>query len=117
MPDRTFLEWPFFDDGHRAFAAAIDAFAVHEAADLVEGAERDADAVYRCVRGLVRALGDAGLLRMCVPAAVGGTRERVAVGCGSSALAEPRGEAFKQRAGGILIDVGHRVLLVCLVRW
>jgi acyl-CoA dehydrogenase len=79
MPDRTFLEWPFFDDGHRAFAAAVDAFALREVPDLVEGAEHDADAVYRCVRGLVRALGDAGLLRMCVPAAFGGTREHVDV--------------------------------------
>ena len=79
MPDRTFLEWPFFDDGHRAFAAGVDAFALREVPDLVEGAEGDADAVYRCVRALVRALGGAGLLRACVPAGFGGTREHVDV--------------------------------------
>ena len=79
MPDRTFLEWPFFDDGHRAFAAAVDAFALREVPRLVEGAERDSDAVYRCVRSLVRALGDAGLLRACVPAPFGGMHERIDV--------------------------------------
>ncbi|HKU85228.1 MAG TPA: acyl-CoA dehydrogenase family protein [Casimicrobiaceae bacterium] len=79
MPDRTFLEWPFFDDGHRALASAVDAFALREVPRLVEGAERDADAVYRSVSNLVRALGDAGLLRACVPAAFGGMNERVDV--------------------------------------
>ena len=79
MPDRTFLEWPFFDDGHRTFVAAVDAFARREVPGLVEGAERDADAVYRCVRELVRTIGDAGLLRACVPAAFGGMHERVDV--------------------------------------
>ena len=79
MPDRTFLEWPFFDDGHRAFVTAVDAFALREVPGLVEGAERDTDAVYRCVRELVRGLGDAGLLRACVPAAFGGMHERVDV--------------------------------------
>ena len=79
MPDRTFLEWPFFDDGHRAFVTAVDAFALREVPGLVEGAERDADAVYRCVRELVRALGDAGLLRACVPSAFGGMHERIDV--------------------------------------
>jgi acyl-CoA dehydrogenase len=79
MPDGTFLEWPFFDDGHRGFVAAVDAFALREVPRLVEGAARDTDAVYRCVRELVRALGDAGLLRACVPAAFGGMHERVDV--------------------------------------
>ena len=63
MPDRTFLEWPFFDDGHRAFVAAVDAFANRDVPRHIEGAEPDSDAVYRCVRNLVRAQGDAGLLR------------------------------------------------------
>ena len=64
--DRSHLDWPFFDEGHRALATDLDAWAArtpvpHEVADV--------DA--RC-RALVRALGGAGWLRHCVPAAYGG---------------------------------------------
>jgi len=77
MSDRSFLEWPFFDEGHRAFAAEVDAWAREALAPLLDGSDGDLDAVYRCVGRLVRALGDAGLLRACVPAAYGGAREKV----------------------------------------
>jgi len=79
MADRSFLEWPFFDDGHRAFVAAVDNWAARALPPLLAGAEDSSDAVYRCVQRLVRALGEAGLLRACVPAARGGARERVDV--------------------------------------
>ena len=79
MPDRTFLAWPFFDDGHRAFAAEVDAWAANALPPLLAESEGDLDAVYRCVGGLVRALGEAGLLRACVPAAYGGAREQLDV--------------------------------------
>ena len=79
MPDRTFLEWPFLDDGHRAFAAEVEAWSAQSLPPLLEGSEADLDAVYACVARLVRAQGDARLLRACVPAAYGGARERVDV--------------------------------------
>ena len=79
MPDPDFLEWPFFDEGHRAFAADLEAFAAGALPPLVEGAERDLDATYRAVGTLVREFGRAGCLRACVPAAYGGARERVDV--------------------------------------
>jgi acyl-CoA dehydrogenase len=79
MADRTFLEWPFLDDVHRAFAAEVDAWSAQSLPPLLEGSEADLDAVYACVARLVRAQGDAGLLRACVPAAYGGARERVDV--------------------------------------
>jgi acyl-CoA dehydrogenase len=60
------LELPFFDDGHRALAAELDAWA---AAHLQAIDHHDTD--HAC-RRLVRALGDAGFLRCCVPAAFGG---------------------------------------------
>jgi acyl-CoA dehydrogenase len=79
MTDRTFLEWPFFDDGHRAYAAEVHAWSAQALAPLLEGSEADLDAVYACVARLVRALGESGLLRACVPAAYGGMREQVDV--------------------------------------
>jgi acyl-CoA dehydrogenase len=79
MADRSFLAWPFFDDGHRAFAADLDSWVARALPPLLDGAEGDLDAVYRCAGNLVRALGDAGLLRACVPAAYGGSRAQVDV--------------------------------------
>ncbi|RVU45139.1 acyl-CoA dehydrogenase family protein [Rubrivivax rivuli] len=60
------LQLPFFDDGHRALAAELDAWsALHlQAVD-----HHDTDA---SCRALVRALGSAGFLRHCVPATFGG---------------------------------------------
>jgi acyl-CoA dehydrogenase len=79
MADATFLDWPFLDDGHRAFARDVEAWSARALPPLLEGAERDLDAVYACVGRLVRALGDAGLLRACVPSAYGGARDAVDV--------------------------------------
>ena len=60
------LELPFFDHPHRALAAALDAWS---AAHLQHVDHVDTDVA---CRGLVRALGEAGFLRHCVPAAYGG---------------------------------------------
>jgi len=65
------LDWPFFDDAHRALAASLRAWA---AASLGGGEGDDIDR--RC-RDLVRALGDAGWLRYCVPADYGGVLARL----------------------------------------
>ena len=64
------LRWPFFEERHRAFAAALDAWAAREVRDA-HG--HDVDAV--CKR-LVRQLGDAGWLRPTVAStAHGGTAD------------------------------------------
>ena len=56
MPDRTFLDWPFFDPRHRDLAAALDAWcAAHLPVD-----HSDVDAA---CRALVADLGSAGWLR------------------------------------------------------
>ncbi|WP_425258217.1 acyl-CoA dehydrogenase family protein [Rubrivivax sp. RP6-9] len=60
------LALPFFDDGHRALAAQLDAWSAQH---LQHIDHHDTD---RACRALVRALGDAGVLRHCVPAAFGG---------------------------------------------
>lgn len=79
MIDANFLAWPFFDDGHRDWAERVEGWAGVSLPLLLEGADGDLDATYRCVGGLVRALGEAGLLRACVPAAYGGLRENMDV--------------------------------------
>ncbi|GAB1364144.1 hypothetical protein MASR1M32_33800 [Rhodobacter sp.] len=56
MSDQTFLSWPFFEDRHRALAAALEEWA---AANLpVDHSDVDA-----ACKGLVAALGAGGFLR------------------------------------------------------
>ena len=69
MSRLSHLALPFFDDRHRALAAELDAWS----AQALPGIDHhDTDAA---CRSLVRALGDAGILRHCVPAAYGGASE------------------------------------------
>ena len=56
MADKTFLDWPFFEDRHRDLAASVDAWA---AASLGHVDHADTDAA---CRALVRGMGDAGIL-------------------------------------------------------
>ncbi len=64
-----FLRWPFFADHHRELVARADAWATAHARHLPPAADRSAvDA--RC-RGLVGALGAAGLLRYSAPQVAG----------------------------------------------
>lgn len=58
MSDRSFLQWPFFDEAHRDLADRIDAWATRELADL------DHSNVDETCKALVRALGDAGWLKL-----------------------------------------------------
>ena len=68
MSRTAHLDLPFFDDEHRRLADDLDALASGLCAGIDHG---DTDAA---CRALVRALGDAGVLRHCVPAAHGGVR-------------------------------------------
>jgi acyl-CoA dehydrogenase len=79
MADSSYLGWPFFDDAHRAQAREFERWTGEALPSLLDGAEGDLDAVYRCVRRLVGELGRAGLLRVCVPGAYGGVREKLDV--------------------------------------
>jgi len=65
----TAIDTPFFDAGHRELAQALDAFATRSVAPSPN--------VDEACRRWVRALGDAGFLRHCVPAAYGGAAARV----------------------------------------
>jgi acyl-CoA dehydrogenase len=75
MADRRFLGWPFFEERHRAFAGALEAWAARDIAPL-ENDESDVDALTRRFVGM---LGEAGWLRHCVPVAYGGESDRLDV--------------------------------------
>ncbi len=60
-PTRDHLDWPFFTDGHRAFAGQLDRFARSPALAAIDHADVDA-----ACRTLARRLGEAGLLDACV---------------------------------------------------
>lgn len=79
MADKSFLGWPFFDDGHRKLARDLEQFAGEALPALLEGAEDNLNSVYACVARLVLELGKAGLLRICIPGAYGGLRENLDV--------------------------------------
>lgn len=76
MPDRSFLDWPFLDDRHRALARELGVWAHGSAAMAPDDSDASVDA--RC-RTLVRALGTAGWLRVVVPGDAGGVREKLDV--------------------------------------
>lgn len=76
MADRTFLDWPFFEPHHKALAERLDDWAARTLPAIVDapnshnnGAHEDVDAT---CRKLVKALGEDGWLRYCVPEAFGG---------------------------------------------
>jgi len=66
-PSRDHLDWPFYEPRHRAFAAELDRFVAGGGCEGIDHHDVDASC-----RRLVAALGKAGILRQCVPAAWGG---------------------------------------------
>ena len=76
MPDRSFLDWPFFDDSHRTLATELDTWA----ADTLPGLLRDEhDDLDGTCRKLVAGLAEGGWLDYAVPASHGGRFERLDV--------------------------------------
>src|SRR5215216_6561505 len=77
MADRSFLDWPFLDDGHRALARGLEEWVQREVAPFehVDGDE----AVDALSRDFVTKLGRDGWLGYCVPASHGGAHERLDV--------------------------------------
>jgi len=74
MSDRSFLEWPFFDDRHRELAAAIDGWAGTHVERLAHSGDED-----EACRALVAELGTAGFLKNAVIAPHGGLHDRLDV--------------------------------------
>jgi len=66
MPDRTFLQWPFFEERHRALVGELEAWVAKTVAPMGRShtsSRKDVASVDDACRGLVRALGDGGWLR------------------------------------------------------
>jgi acyl-CoA dehydrogenase len=70
MATAEFLRWPFFDDGHRAFAAKLAPWADETLAHLPH------DDVDAACRARVAELGQAGFLKAVVPAEFGGLHKQ-----------------------------------------
>ncbi|MBS0295995.1 MAG: acyl-CoA dehydrogenase family protein [Proteobacteria bacterium] len=68
MADRSFLDWPFFEPRHKAFAEAFDGWCEVEIAPLEAAGEPEADeALDATCREIVRRLARGGWLNAAVP--------------------------------------------------
>lgn len=79
MADQSYLNWPFFDDSHRQFAANFSTWADSEIVPMVGDEPETTEALDTLSRSLVTKLGAGGWLRHCVPAAYGGVSETLDV--------------------------------------
>jgi len=72
MADTSFLDWPFFEDQHRAMGEQIRNWAQQSFGDdgFIEHEDVDVD----CQK-ILKQLGQAGWTQLCVPAAYGGAYE------------------------------------------
>ncbi|HEY3257427.1 MAG TPA: acyl-CoA dehydrogenase family protein [Gemmatimonadaceae bacterium] len=75
--DSATLDWPFFTDSHRELAAKLDNWAKQEITEGVAGSD-EPDVDIAC-RALVKKLGRGGWLKYTVPAAYGGTHDKLDV--------------------------------------
>src|SRR3546814_16110957 len=74
MADRSFLDWPFFDEGHRRLAEHLEGLCK---AELRDG--HDEEDVDRTCRDHVRRLRTGGCLRYAVPKAYGAVHDSLDV--------------------------------------
>ncbi|HJU74607.1 MAG TPA: acyl-CoA dehydrogenase family protein [Gemmatimonadaceae bacterium] len=63
LADRSFLSWPFFDDGHRKLAEEADGVCRVQAASWIDFDEDDQSSVDAACRRIVQRLGESGLTR------------------------------------------------------
>ena len=76
MSDKSYLDWPFFDETHRELAAKLEDWAAHNLYDMHHAGDVDSTC-----RALVTRLGQGGWLRYAVPAAFGGARSKLESRC------------------------------------
>jgi acyl-CoA dehydrogenase len=65
VTDKTFLDWPFFEERHRKLARRLDQWAAKEVGAM--GPSHEPHTVDDACRGLVRALGSGGWLEHAAP--------------------------------------------------
>jgi acyl-CoA dehydrogenase len=71
MADKSFLDWPFFEPAHKQLAERLDDWAAKNLPAIVDAPNAHDDVDATC-RALVKALGQGGWLRYCVPEEFGG---------------------------------------------
>lgn len=76
MVDKTYLQWPFFEDHHRALAVELENWAKAKIAPLEAAGEEDVDAA---CKEILQRLGRAGWLEYVVPKAYGGRFDTIDV--------------------------------------
>jgi acyl-CoA dehydrogenase len=76
MSDKSYLDWPFFDQTHRELVAKLEGWAAYELSDTHDTADVDGTC-----RALVSGLGHGGWLRYTVPGAFGGARPSLESRC------------------------------------
>jgi acyl-CoA dehydrogenase len=76
MADKSFLAWPFLDDGHRALASSLDEWAAKHLGAVPEAREETVD---ETCSELVELLASAGWLDYAVPGEAGGRHETLDV--------------------------------------
>lgn len=76
MSERSYLEWPFFEEQHRTLEHTLDRWASEHMAALTANEHEDLDGT--CV-ALVRAMGAAGFTGYAVPSSGGGNLEKLDV--------------------------------------
>lgn len=76
MSDKSFLQWPFFNDAHQALAARLDDWASSHLPAITADEHHDLDGTCKAI---VKALGEAGFATYAVPASAGGHHEKLDV--------------------------------------
>ena len=79
MADKSFLNWPFFEDHHRTLAANLDEWAAKNLSEDPLSKDNGGDDVNETCKSIVKQLGDAGFLKYAVPKAFGGHHEKLDV--------------------------------------
>ncbi len=79
MAERSYLDWPFLEDRHRALESDLRTWAETELTALGHDEPKDDDALDALSRKLVMKLAEGGWLRYCVPASHGGMYETLDV--------------------------------------
>ncbi len=79
MADRSFLDWPFFEDSHRRLAVELDEWAASEIAPLEAKPHSGIEQVDALCREMVKRLAAGGWLNYVVPAEYGGVTETLDV--------------------------------------
>ena len=77
MADTSYLDWPFFDDGHRQLAADLTEWAAKEIGGDDHPEPADDAALDAEAGALAAKLGGDGWLKYTVPAAYGGALENL----------------------------------------